>query len=166
MNALWTYFWPVFAAALVIGMIAGSIGFRRRQKRTVALAVGLLAAIAAATLWHGPFGAAGRFSNRVELGARQALDYYEMTHVTARLQRAPLSRHLILVGPADDFQHSELVRLLSQLPGVSSVSWSSRGAGLPLLGESLLLAGAAFLIGLALAYLAELRRRYNAQWKW
>ena len=113
MNALWTYFWPVFAVALAIGAIAGTVAFRRPRRRIVALGCGLLVAIAAAALWHGPLGAADQFSARIERGARQALDYYEMTKVTAKLQREPLSRRLILSGPADDFQHSELVRVLA-----------------------------------------------------
>ena len=164
MNALWSYFWPVFAAGLVVGAIAGSIAFRRN--RNLALIAGAALAIAAAALWHGPFGAADRFSTRVERGARQALDYYEMTRVTAQLQRNPLSRRLILTGPADDFQHSELVRVLDQLPGVSSVSWSPGRGGFPLIAEGALLALVGFLAGLLLAYLVELHRRYNAQWKW
>jgi hypothetical protein len=164
MNALWTYFWPVFAVGLVIGAIAGSMAFRRRRKPT--LIIGGVLAIAAAALWHGPLGGAEQFSTRVERGARQALDYYEMTKVTAHLQRGPLSRRLILTGPADDFQHSELVRLLDQLPGVSSVSWSASGRGVPLIAESALVALTGFFAGLLLAYLFELHRRYNAQWKW
>ena len=166
MSALWTYFWPVFAAGLVIGAIARTVAFRRPGKSRLVLACGMLAAIAAAALWHGPFGAANQFSGRVERGARQALDYYEMTRVTAQLQRNPLSRRLILTGPADDFQHSELVRVLDQLPGVSSVSWSPGGGGFPLIAEGALLAIVGFLVGLLLAYLVELHRRYNAQWKW
>jgi hypothetical protein len=166
MNALWTYFWPVFAAGLVIGGIAGSFGFRRRRKGARALAAGIAAAIAAAALWHGPLGAADRFTARVELGARQALDYYEMTKVTAHLDRGPLTRTLVLGGPADDFQTSELVRLLDQLPGVSRVSWTDRAGGPPLVAEAAAVAILGFLFGLLLAYLVELRRRYNAQWTW
>ena len=166
MNALWTYFWPIFTASLAIGAIAGTIALRRPNRRTLARLGGALIAIAAAALWHGPLGAADQFSNRVERGAKQALDYYEMTEVTAKLQRNPLSRRLILTGPADDFQHSELVRVLDQLPGVSSASWSSRRGGLPLIAEAALIAIAGFLSGMLLAYLLELHRRYNAQWKW
>jgi len=185
MNVLWSYFWPVFAAGLVIGAIAGSVGFRsliirpkdplagdtlsfahNQRRRRLALIAGFATVLAAIALWHGPLGAADQYSSRVERGARQALDYYEMTKVTAQLQRQPLSRRLILKGPADDFQRSELVRVLDQLPGVSSVSWSDQRRGLPLIGESALTAIAGFLLGLMLAYLVELRRRYNAQWKW
>ena len=28
MNALWTYLWPIIAAGMVIGAIAGTVGFR------------------------------------------------------------------------------------------------------------------------------------------
>ena len=166
MNALWSYFWPIFAAGVAIGAIARTVAFRRPSKRNAVLGCGVLAAIAAAALWHGPLGAADEFASRIERGARQALDYYEMTQVTARLQRGPLSRRLILTGQADDFQHSELVRVLDQLPGVSSVSWSADRSGFPLIAEAALIAIAGFLFGMLLAYLVELHRRYNAQWKW
>ena len=166
MNVLWTYFWPIFAAGLVVGAIARTIAFRRPEKRNAALGFGLLVAMVAAALWHGPLGGADQFTDRVERGARQALGYYEMTKVTAQLHRGPLSRRLILTGPADDFQHSELVRVLDQVPGVSSVSWSGDRGGLPLIAEAALMAIAGFLFGMLLAYLFELHRRYNAQWKW
>jgi len=166
MNALWTYLWPIIAAGMVIGAIAGTVAFRRPAKRKMVMAYGIGAAIAAVALWHWPLGGADQFSGRIERGARQARDYYEMTQVTAHLQRGPLSRRLILTGPADDFQHSELVRLLDQLPGVSSVSWAGGRGGVPLIAEAALMAIVGFLVGLGLAYLFELHRRYNAQWKW
>jgi hypothetical protein len=163
-NALWGYFWPVFAAALVSGGIGASIAFRRRKTR--ALAAGLAVALAAAALWHGPFGGADRLTARVERTARLALDHYEMTRVSARLHHGPLTRALILKGPADDFQRSELVRLMSQVPGVSRARWSEGSAGLPLIAEALGAAFLGFLVGVLLAYLVELRRRYNSQWNW
>jgi hypothetical protein len=166
MNALWTYFWPLLATGLVVGAIAGSFAFRRRGKGAKAIAAGIAVSIAAAALWHGPLGAADRFTARVELGARQALDYYEMTKVTAHLHRGPLTRTLILSGPADDFQTSELVRLLDQLPGVGSARWTDKAGGPPLIVEAGAVSILGFLFGLLLAYLVELRRRYNAQWTW
>lgn len=185
MSLLWHYFWPAVVAAMVIGAIAGVFAFRPprrnagnrhladaeivaiwKRKRNRLLGAGAAATLAASLLWCGPLGAADAFSARVERNARQALDYYEMTKVTARLVRRPLSRDLVLRGPADDFQRSELVRLFAQLPGVNGVSWSGRRHGLPLVVESALMAIAGFLLGLVLAYLVELRRRHNAQWKW
>ena len=185
MTLLWQYFWPVVAAGVLIGAIAGLLAFRQprrsarnrhladaeivaiwRRKRNITFGVGAAASLAASLLWCGPLGAANAFSARVERNAGQALEYYEMTQVTARLLRRPLSRDLTLAGPADDFQRSELVRLFGQLPGVNGVSWSGRRSGLPLVAESALMAIAGFLLGLVLAYLVELRRRHNAQWKW
>ena len=47
-----------------------------------------------------------------------------MTQVTARLQRDPLTRRLILSGPADDFQRGELVRRMEALPGIGEATWA------------------------------------------
>jgi len=164
MNPLWAYFWPAFAAGLVIGLITGLVAMRR-QNRWPALSIGALLALAATGLWHGPFGGAERFTAVVEKTARSALDYYEMPAIQAHLHTGPLSRKLILAGTADDFQRSELARLLSQLPGVSSATWAN-SRGLPLVIEGAGVALLGFLTGLLLAYLVELHRRYNAQWKW
>jgi hypothetical protein len=72
----------------------------------------------------------------------------------------------MLSGPADDFQSSELVRIIGSIPGVSSARWSSTGGGIPLIVEGAAVSLLGFLLGLLLAYLVELRRRYNAQWNW
>jgi hypothetical protein len=94
------------------------------------------------------------------------LDYYEMTQVTAHLHRAPLTRRLILAGPVDDFQRSELIRMMGELPGVSRAGWSGNDEGVPLIAESLAVMLAGFLAGLLVAYVIDLRRRYNLQWNW
>jgi hypothetical protein len=181
MNALWSYFWPLVAIGLLIGAIAGSIGFRAprateeqrdsalaawRKKRRLTLAAGVLATLACAALWHGPLGGAGRFADRVETSTRDTLTYFEMISVTGKLHRAPLTRRIQLSGPADDFQRSELVRIIGGLPGVSTAHWRPMGGGTPLIAEGGLIAILGFLVGLLLAYLVELRRRYNAQWSW
>jgi hypothetical protein len=184
MNVLWTYFWPPFAAALIVGLVAGVVGFRLKivrpkerpnefsfvrpptRRRTLALLTGIAASLVFAVLWHGPFGAADRFTAVVERSARQTLDYFEMTEVSAHLHHGPLTRTLVLSGPADDFQTSELVRILGQLPGVSNARWSTESAGPPLIAEGAAVAVLGFLLGLLVAYLIELRRRYNAQWNW
>lgn len=161
----WSYFWPAFTAALAVGVIAGIIAFRRKHINR-ARAIGLAVAIGVAMLWHGPLGGAHRFAAQVEHDARLTLDNYELPKVTARLQRHPLTRRLILSGPADDFQTSELVRIMGTLSGVSSARWSARGSGTPLIVEGAAVALAGYLLGLVLAYLIELRRRYNANWNW
>jgi hypothetical protein len=166
MNALWSYFWPCFAAGLLVGGPAGTIAFRRRSKRNLTLAIGLLVALALAALWHGPLGGAGRLEAKVQRGIQQTLVYYEMTQVTGHLHHGPLTRHVNLSGPADDFQRDSLVRFMNQIPGVRDTSWTSDQGGLPLIVEGLGVALVGFLSGLVLAYLVELRRRYNAQWNW
>ena len=168
MNTLWTYFWPLFAAGLLIGGSAGTIAFRRQSRRNLALAIGLAASLAAVGLWHGPLGAADRFASGVDRRARVTLDYYEMTKVTGALHRAPLTRRLVMSGyrDLDDWQRGELVRLFSQLPGVSEAQLSPSPAGTPLILEGAGVGVLGFLLGLLLAYLVDLRRRYNAQWDW
>ena len=154
MNAWWTYFWPDVAIGLVVGVVTGAIAFRMRilppidrasrenrlvrqepRKRTIALASELAVTLALAALWHGPLGAADQLSSRVERSARHTLDHYEMYKITAHLHHGPLTRRLILAGPADDFQSSELVRILNAIPGVSGASWSDDRAWPPLILE-------------------------------
>ena len=166
MNPLWDYLWPCFAAGLLIGGPTGLVGFRRRSRRNAVLAVGVIAALALAALWHGPVGGARRFDAQVQSAIQKNLIYYEMTRVSAHLHHGPLTREIVLSGPADDFQRGELVALMDELPGVSSASWSSDAVGTPLILEGLAVSVVGFLFGLLLAYLAELRRRHNAQWKW
>lgn len=164
MNTLWAYFWPVVAIGFVFGAIIGSLAFRRRRPRFVW--IGLALSIAGAALWHGPLGAADRFSSEVERTAQAVLIDWEMSQAQAQLHHDPLTRRLMLSGPADDFQRAELVRMMSTIPGVSSATWSRQDSGLPLLLEAAVVSVVGFLFGLLLAYLVELRRRHNAHWNW
>ena len=171
MNALWDHYWPAITVALVLGVIAGAIAFRaptRKKRRTIVLAAGVAAAVGATALWHGPGGAAELFAYELEDRAHTTLSYYEMSQVDARLDRDPLKRSLTLSGAADDFQRSELVRILDELPGVTKVRWADErpASTLPLLAEAELAALVGFGLGLLLAYLFEMRRRSRAQWSW
>lgn len=125
MTALWHFYWPVITAAMIFGLVAGVIAFRRPpgKARYVPLGASAIAALVIAGLWHGPVGTGQRMALEIERSARIALDNYEMTQVTARLERDPLRRTLVLHGPADDFQQRELIRILNQVPGVGSVRW-------------------------------------------
>ena len=165
MNAFWSYFWPPFGAGLAVGIIAGDFAFRRRNRRYLPIVIGVLAAITLAGLWHGPAGAADRFTAEVERRIRQTIVYWEIPQVSGHLHHGPLTRRAILSGPADDFQRSELVRLIGEVPGVSSAGWSAEG-GVPLIVEGGGAALLGFLFGLLGAYLRDIRRRYNAQWNW
>ena len=166
MTSGWQYFWPLFAASLVIGLISGLVAFRRTTDgRRGVIGIGIAAALASAMLWHWPLGAAGRFAAAVEKEARFVLVDWEMGNVTAQLQRDPLTRRVELAGPADKFQRRQLARLMTLVPGVGGATWS-KSRGMPLVGEGLALSLLGFLVGLVLSYILELRRRHNSQWTW
>jgi hypothetical protein len=165
-NTFWSYFWPPLGAGLAVGIIVGAVVFRSMKWRNAALALGLLASVLLAALWHGPLGGADRFSADVEHALRLTLINNEIPEVSAHLQRGPLTRRVLFSGPADDFQRSELVRIAGYLSGVESASWSTRGRGVPLIAEGEAAAILGFLFGLLVAYLRERRRRYNAEWNW
>ena len=93
------------------------------MNRALVFAAGIAATLATGALWHGPFGAGERLARRADTLARVTLDRYEMTAVTARLERDPLARRMILSGPADSFQRAELVRMMAEIPGVTEVRW-------------------------------------------
>lgn len=160
----WDYFWPVMALGLLLGAVAGTIWFRRN--RPWALAIGAAIGLAGAALWHWPLGAADRLANAVERSAQAVLVDWEMSQVEARLPRDPLTRKLLLAGEADAFQRRELARMMGTIPGVSSATWSRTATGMPLILESAIVLAVGFLAGLLVAYVAELRRRHNAQWRW
>ena len=165
MNAFWAYFWPPFGAGVAVGIVAGDFAFRRRNRRYLPIVIGLVLAIALAALWHGPCGAADRFSTEVERQIRQTIVFWEIPQVSGHLHHGPLTRRAMLSGPADDFQRTQLAQYISEVPGVSSASWSG-AAGVPLIAEGAGVALLGFLFGLFGAYLRDIRRRYNAQWNW
>lgn len=165
MNVFWSYFWPPLGAGLVVGILAGALAFRPHSRRNLYFAIGGILAIALAALWHGPLGAADRYAAEVERSVRQTIVYWDIPQVSGHLHRGPLTRTVLLSGPADDFQRSELVRIIGEVPGVERATWSGN-AGPPLIVEGAAAALLGFLLGLLVAYLRELRRRYNAQWNW
>lgn len=93
------------------------------MKRSHALLIGVAAVLAEAAMWHGPLGAGEKLARQAERTARRQLDRDEMFLVQAQMQRDPLARRLIVSGPADDFQRSEIIRRLDEIPGVLEVRW-------------------------------------------
>ena len=165
MNAFWAYFWPPFGVGLAVGIVAGAFVFRRRRSRNLAVALGVVVTVALAALWHGPLGGADKFAAEVESTIREAVVNNEIPEVSGHLHRDPLTRRVLLSGPADDFQRRQLIILMNEVPGVESASWSG-GTGVPLIVEGIAVALLGYLFGLLVAYLRDLRRRYNAQWNW
>ncbi|QNN64691.1 hypothetical protein H9L12_10490 [Sphingomonas rhizophila] len=167
MELLWTVFWPMAVGAAAIGAVAGVLFFGRhgvaptRKRKQAIIAGGFVATLAIALLSSGPFGGADRFTGSDERRARDTMVHYEVGQVRARYQRSPLRRRFILAGPADEFQRTELVRIMEELPGVSEARWNRKPAffPLPLVVEVCLLAIVGYLVGLILAYIVELRRR-------
>ncbi|MCY7338426.1 MAG: hypothetical protein LH465_00470 [Sphingomonas bacterium] len=132
------------------------------MNRAAIFVIGIAASLGFGALWHGPLGAGDALAARAELLARQTLDHYEMTKVNALFERRPLTRTMILAGPGDRFQRAEIVRIMSDVPGVAEVRWEKPRSGaikIPLLIEAELLGLVGFSIGMMLAYLLELRRR-------
>lgn len=179
MNLFWDVYWPLLTTAVVVGVIAGSVAFRAtaaRQPKTRALtrwamlvtATGALMVLTLGAIWHGPAGAGERLAGTVDRTSRKVLDDWEMAQVQGHIERDPIERTLVLSGPADDFQRSELVRIMDDVPGVANVRWADMPPNLamPLLAEAELAGLICFGLGLLLAYLLELRRRYRAQWSW
>lgn len=96
------------------------------MNRNAIFALGIAAVLAETALWHGPLGAGERLAAKAEAAARAELERQEMTAISARLEREPLlRRRMVLSGPADDFQQSELVRLIDAKPGIAGVRWAS-----------------------------------------
>lgn len=179
MNAFWDFYWPVLTAAVVLGVVAGGFGFRAthvrrpktrefRRRAVVAVVAGTTVVLALGALWHGPVGTGERLASSIERQSRYVLNDWEMAQVQAQVERAPITRTLVLTGPADDFQRNELVRIMNGVPGVANVRWANMKPrlALPLLVEAELAALVCFSLGLLLSYLLELRRRYRAQWSW
>ena len=93
------------------------------MNRLLILSLGAVLVIGLTWVWHGPLGAAERFASEVEKAARAQLDHDEMVRVQARFEREPLSRRLLLAGPADDFQRAEIKRRMELIPGVGEARW-------------------------------------------
>ena len=94
------------------------------MNRVTILVLAIVMVLGITWLWHGPLGTGERLARTMEAAARAQLDRDEMTQVQARVERRPLSRRLVLTGPADAFQRREIRRRLEALPGVAEAVWS------------------------------------------
>lgn len=130
---------------------------------------GLLAALLAAWIWHGPLGNGERLIGRLEAQAREGVARSELPGIRVNLSRNPLARVATLSGTANDLQREGLGSQMGvsdyvrEVEGMASVRWADEpDAGrrvMPLLLETLALAALAYLIGLGLGWLLWGRRR-------
>lgn len=130
--------------------------------------IGLLAALAAGWVSHGPLGGGEAFIGQVEARAKTVVAEAGVSGVAVRLERNPLRRAAILSGPANDFQREGqglfpgLNDRVRAVPGVSGLRWTDgyrEGRRLPLLLELEMLVVLAYVAGLGLGRLLFRPRR-------
>ena len=85
--------------------------------------VGLLLTLAMGWIAHGPLGAGERLVDGLERRVDAAVDRQGVAGVAASLGRDPLSRHVRLAGPADEFQRRGFTGIVQPIPGVAGVRW-------------------------------------------
>ncbi len=130
---------------------------------------GLLAALAAAWIWHGPLGHGQALVDRLESEARAAVARSELPGLAVSLGRDPLDRNVTLKGRTNDLQREGLGSgqgindFVREVEGVGALRWTDEPAlqrrALPLLAETMILAALAYLTGLGLGALLWGRRR-------
>lgn len=136
--------------------------------------IGIAATLAVSGLWHGPLGAGERFAATADERAARTILYNDVPEsngapiFSAKMQRSPLTRRILVEGQPDDFQRSELARILNDVWGILDVSWVDKDGRfqpnvflMPLAIEAQLLGLVSFALGMIIAYLLELRRRAN-----
>jgi hypothetical protein len=123
--------------------------------------IGLAAALLLGWAWHGPLGNGAKLIDALEGRARAAVAEAGLPGIEVRLARDPLARVATLSGPANDLQREGLGSAMGVtdyvrgVEGLAKVRWADEppARGLPLLVETLTLLAAAYLLGLAAAWL-------------
>jgi hypothetical protein len=129
------------------------------MSRTVKLLIGLLLALLAGMIWHGPAGYGEKLVSGIEADARNLVAQTNLPGLAVRAGRDPLRRDLVVSGEANDLQREGLgsqngvLDYARAAPNVGSVRWEDEKAGfsLPLLAETLIVTLLAFLIGFGVA---------------
>ncbi len=91
--------------------------------------IGLVAALLAGWVSHGPLGQGEAFIGVLEARAKAVVREAELPGVEVRFARRPLARRAILSGPANDLQREGMGQLpglndrIRGLPGVSGLRW-------------------------------------------
>ena len=136
--------------------------------KAVKIAIGLAAVLLMGWIYHGPAGRGAAFVDGLETQARAAIVQTELTGITVRMSRDPLSRVALLFGPANDLQREGLGSqwgindFVRAVPGIAAVRWDDEprhAKALPLLAETELMVSLFYLIGLGLGWLLFGRRQ-------
>jgi hypothetical protein len=91
--------------------------------------IGLVLALLAGWIGHGPLGQGAAFVDRLDAQAKAVIKAAELPAVRVSFARAPLRREAILSGRADAFQREGMGRFpglndrIGAIPGVSGVRW-------------------------------------------
>jgi len=129
---------------------------------TVKIVIGLAATVVMGWVYHAPLGNGEAFVGGLEAQARAKVAAAELPGIAVSAARQPMSRTMILSGPADQFQREGMGEMpgltgrVEAVEGVAAVRWADEGKGsrgLPLFAE--LLAGLVpvYLLGLLLGRL-------------
>ena len=131
--------------------------------------LGLLVALAAAWIWHGPYGRGEALIDRLESEVRAAVARSELPGLSVSLGRDPLDRNVTLSGRTNDLQREGLGSgqgindFVREVEGIGTIRWTDEPTlerrALPLLAETMILAALAYLIGLGLGAILWGRRR-------
>jgi hypothetical protein len=93
--------------------------------------IGLLAVAAMGWLSHGPLGNGEALVSALEARARAVVVASQVSGVDARMQRDPMSREVVLSGPANDYQREGMGQFpglndrIREIEGISSLRWAN-----------------------------------------
>jgi hypothetical protein len=149
--------------------------------RGVKILIGLVVALLAGWVAHGPLGRGAAYVDILEVGAKAGVARTELPGISVQMNREPLARVVILSGTDDPFLRCGTASFIrgnkdchiprrpsdvpgindrvEAVPGISGFRWEPRGRVVPLLAETLGLTALAWLIGLGLGWLIFRPRR-------
>jgi len=96
---------------------------------SVKFLIGLVVALLAGWIGHGPLGQGQAFVDRLDTLAKAEIRTAELPSVRVRFDRDPLRREAILSGQANRFQREGMGQLkgidgrIESVPGVSGLRW-------------------------------------------
>lgn len=94
--------------------------------------IGLAATVASSWVFHEPLGYGRRLVDEMDRKVQYVVRKQDVPGVAAAFERSPLSRDLVLSGPADDFQRLGFIDLIrNSVEGVRDISWTAASPANP-----------------------------------